>query len=100
MEDRSSTTPLKVAIFGCGKMGMNHARAIQACPGAALVAVADPQADPATLRGTLPADARWFASATELLDSIKPDVVHIVTPPATHADLATLCLTRGAHVYV
>jgi predicted dehydrogenase len=35
-----------------------------------------------------------------MLDEARPDVVHIVTPPATHAELARLCLAGGAHVYV
>ena len=30
--------PLNVAVFGCGKMGLHHARAIQASRGGRLVA--------------------------------------------------------------
>lgn len=98
--NRSPAAPLRVALIGCGKMGLNHARAIQACAAARLVAVADPDADRAKLRSVLPEGVEWFHSASELLASAKPDVVHIVTPPATHVDLAKLCLTAGAHVYV
>jgi predicted dehydrogenase/nucleoside-diphosphate-sugar epimerase len=92
--------PLNVAVFGCGKMGLHHARAIQASRGGRLVAVADPAVDAAKLAPTLPKDVRVFTSATDLLKTVKPDVVHIVTPPGTHADLAKLCLEHGAHVYV
>ncbi len=97
------TTPsalLKVGVIGCGKMGLNHVRAIRACPAATLVAVADPAADAAKLGAALPAGAKVFTSAADMLDAAAPDVVHIVTPPATHAELARMCLERGAHVYV
>ncbi|MGH9349374.1 MAG: Gfo/Idh/MocA family oxidoreductase, partial [Vicinamibacterales bacterium] len=100
--DRFGTagTPLKVALVGCGKMGLNHVRAIRACHGAALVAIADPAADEATLRPLLPEGVRIFSSALDLLESVGPDVVHVVTPPGTHAEVAKQCLARGAHVYV
>ena len=98
--NRKSTAPLKVALIGCGKMGVNHARAIQACAMANLVAVADPVADRSALKAVFPADVAWFRSASELVSTVRPDVVHIVTPPATHTELAKLCLTGGAHVYV
>lgn len=97
---QSAAGPVKVAILGCGKMGLNHVRAVQACSAGRLVAVADPGGVPEKLRAALPPDARTFTSAQELLDTVRPDVVHIVTPPATHTELAKLCLTNGAHVYV
>ena len=46
---------------------------------------------------------RWRRSvqwAEELLERIKPDVVHICTPPDTHVALARLALQHGAHVYM
>ena len=36
----------------------------------------------------------------ELLREARPDVVHVTTPPASHFDIARLCLERGCHVYV
>jgi len=93
-------TPLRIALIGCGKMAVNHVKAIHTCPGATIVGVADPQGVPARLQALLPASATWYATAEEMLDVARPDVVHIVTPPSTHAPLARLCLSRGAHVYV
>jgi predicted dehydrogenase/nucleoside-diphosphate-sugar epimerase len=95
-----SGSPLKIALVGCGKMGLNHVKAITACADATLVAVADPVTDPATVQAAMPAGVRWFRSTAELLDAVHPDVVHIVTPPATHIAVATQCLEHGAHVYV
>jgi predicted dehydrogenase/nucleoside-diphosphate-sugar epimerase len=95
-----SAAPLRVAILGCGKMGLNHARAIQACKSGKLVAVADPVADPATLKTVLPEGVVFYTSAAEMLEAARPDVVHIVTPPGSHTELAKLCLMNGASVYV
>ncbi len=35
-----------------------------------------------------------------MLETAKPDVVHITTPPQTHYELARRCLEAGCHVYV
>jgi nucleoside-diphosphate-sugar epimerase len=35
-----------------------------------------------------------------MLDALKPDVVHVLTPPATHAALCVEALDADAHVYV
>jgi predicted dehydrogenase len=43
---------------------------------------------------------RYFSNLDELLSDARPDVVHITTPPATHFNLARLCLERGCHIYV
>jgi len=91
---------IKVALFGSGKMGTHHIRAIQSYDAAELLAVADPQADSEKLKALLPEKAEIFSSAEELLKIVKPDVVHVCTPPHTHSLLAKLALKSGAHVYV
>ncbi|MBY0246082.1 MAG: Gfo/Idh/MocA family oxidoreductase [Nitrospiraceae bacterium] len=96
----NTTTPLDVALIGCGKMAVHHAKAIKAHGAGRIVALADPSGDRSKLDGLVSKDTPFFTSAADLLKSIKPTVVHIATPPATHADLAMLCLEHGAHVYV
>jgi predicted dehydrogenase/nucleoside-diphosphate-sugar epimerase len=87
-------------LIGTGKMGLNHLKAIGACTGVEIVGVADPQADVATLQPLLPAGAAIVGSLAELVERARPDVVHIVTPPHTHASLARAALDAGLHVYV
>ena len=107
-EDMTSTSQaqtgaervVRVGLIGCGKMGLQHLRAIKATPGAIVVGVADPAADREALQSLLPPDARILSDARELLEDVRPDVVHIVTPPATHAALARQALVAGCHVYV
>ncbi|MCL4849739.1 MAG: Gfo/Idh/MocA family oxidoreductase, partial [Acidobacteria bacterium] len=97
---RSDSQPLRIALIGTGKMGLNHLRAIAGCTGATVVGVADPQADAEALGPLLPPDAVIVESAQALFERARPDIVHIVTPPATHAALAAEAIEAGAHVYV
>ena len=99
-KDRSGIHQLRVGLIGAGKMGLHHLRAIGAQSGARVVGIADPLANREALGPLLPDDAIIVASAEELFEQAKPDVVHIVTPPHTHAPLADFALTHGAHVYV
>jgi predicted dehydrogenase/nucleoside-diphosphate-sugar epimerase len=91
---------IRVGLIGAGKMGLHHLKAIQHVPGAQVVAVADPAPVSEALSEALPADARTYASAAEMLEAARPDVVHIVTPPSTHTALGVLALEAGSHVYI
>jgi predicted dehydrogenase/nucleoside-diphosphate-sugar epimerase len=91
---------LRVALLGGGKMAHQHAAAIRQCRGAKLVAVVDPAVPSDELKTRFGADVVPYSDAQEMLAAVKPDVVHVVTPPATHAPLAGICLVAGANVYV
>ena len=95
-----SSKNLKVALIGCGKMGLHHAKAIEIQKNAEVAAVADPAVDREKLENTVGRKIDVFDDAVEMLEKIKPDVVHIVTPPHTHVELAKLALEHGANVYV
>lgn len=91
---------LKVAIFGCGKMGLHHIKAIGMVPGARVVAVADPHLAGERAKEVLPEGVQFYQDPKLLLSEARPDVVHVVTPPHTHTELAALALNHGVHVYV
>src|SRR5262245_12329965 len=96
----SSDGLLRIALFGAGRHAQHHARAIFRCTGAKLVAVADPtEAAQAATRSIVP-EVRCLATPEELLAAERPDVVHICTPPASHAPLALAALKAGSHIYV
>ncbi|CAI4030456.1 NAD-dependent epimerase/dehydratase family protein [Nitrospira tepida] len=64
------------------------------------MAVADPsEAAQTAMRGIVAAVAS-FKTPDELLAAARPDVVHIITPPASHAPLAQAALEAGCHIYV
>lgn len=91
---------LKVAIVGCGKIADSHASQIQRIKGCQIVGVCDREPLMAQqLCERFPIRAH-FDDITDLLTQSRPDVVHITTPPASHFDLATICLQAGCHVYV
>jgi predicted dehydrogenase len=92
--------PLDVALIGCGKMGVHHAKAIKASGAGRIMALADPSGDRSKLDSLVSKDVPFFSSVSDLLKSVSPTVVHIATPPATHADLAMQCLSHGSHIYV
>src|SRR5947209_16704668 len=96
----SPTRRLRIALFGAGRHAQHHARAILSCTGAELVAVADPSdVAGAAMREIVPG-VKSFKTPEELLASETPHIVHIITPPASHASLAKLALMSGSHIYV
>jgi D-apiose dehydrogenase len=86
---------LSVAIVGCGFFSREHQRAWSRVREARVVALAD--ADPAKACAAAEAfpGAQVFADAETMLDAVRPDVVDIVTPPATHRALVAAAARRG-----
>lgn len=87
------------AVIGCGDVSSVHFEAIAKLDGAALAGVCDP--DPLRLASAM-ADhgVPGFADHLDLLEALRPDVVHICTPHDRHASIAADCLERGVHVIV
>ena len=96
----SPARKIRVGLLGAGKMALHHAKAIHMREDARLVAVADPAISSRECFMEIEQDVEICSGAEELFDHIKPDVVHICTPPETHVPLARLALQRGSHVYV
>jgi predicted dehydrogenase len=91
---------LKVAIVGCGKIADFHALQIQRIAGCEIVGVCDREPLMAKqLYERFPVK-RYFTDLAELLDTARPDVVHITTPAESHFDVARFCLEQGCSVYV
>lgn len=91
---------LRVAIIGCGQLGWVHLSHIIRFQLGELVGLCDfyrPQLEKTghafSVRNLCSDPAEMFAKA-------KPDVVHIVTPPPTHAELAIQAMRADCHVLV
>ncbi|RJP20776.1 MAG: NAD-dependent epimerase/dehydratase family protein [Deltaproteobacteria bacterium] len=91
---------LRVAVIGCGKMGIKHVRAVALQEGAELVAVSDPLAETGPLMKILPPGTRIFRDTERMIRDCRPEIVHICTPPSSHASLARMALESGIHVLV
>lgn len=90
----------RLALVGTGKSVGNHLTALRALSDRVdLVAAVDVNA--ARLAAVCQENgiARQYASTTEMLAAESPDLVIIVTPPATHKPLITECLEAGANVW-
>jgi predicted dehydrogenase len=91
---------LRVAIIGCGKIADQHVLAMQRISNCKLIAVCDRELLMAKQLAERFGVESCFGDARELLETSKPDVVHITTPPLSHFQLGRQCLEFGTHVYV
>lgn len=91
---------MKAVIIGAGTIGLQHLRALRRTPDAEVAAVCDLSpavAEAAAERAGVP---EWFTDHGKMLERIRPDVVHVTTPPTSHLRLALDALEAGAHVLV
>lgn len=90
----------RVAIVGCGPMARNHVRLLSGLVPSQELALCD--RDPVRLSDAAAAWGidRTYSDLASMLEEFRPEIVHIVTPPATHRDLAVQCMAAGAHVLI
>jgi predicted dehydrogenase/nucleoside-diphosphate-sugar epimerase len=90
--------PLRVAIIGAGFIADYHMEILRETPRVEVVVACDPSA------GRLKAfAARWgiprlASSVDDLLTGARPDVAHVLVPPAHHYRVAKQLLEAGVHV--
>ncbi len=90
-------TPIRVAIIGVGNSVNNHISAIRRV-GERVELVAAVDLNEARLQAICAQEniPRWYTDAKQMLAAEQPDLVHIVTPPATHKRLIIDSLEAGA----
>ena len=95
----SAPRPLRVAVVGAGYVATHHLAALSRLDFVKIVGLCDshlPAAEALAKRfriGTVAATLADLAGTT-------PDVVHVLTPPASHAALAIEAMDMGCHVLV
>ena len=96
MKRRDATSPVRVAVIGCGYWGKNLVRNFAEL--GALTAVCDPD------RATATQLSQRFAAPVRDLDDVLRDpgidAVAIAAPAVQHAALATAAIEAGKHVFV
>lgn len=92
--------PVRVGLAGCGRIAWTHARYVQGLANARLVAVCDPVENATRALGDAFQVRDRFQDLGQMLHEAKPDVVHVVTPPATHAAVGIAAMDAGAHVLI
>ncbi len=92
-------TRTRVGLVGAGYISEFHARAVQRVANAQIVGISDVvHARAAALAGRF-SIPKVFPTMEAMMDA-GVDVIHILTPPDTHAQLAIAALRNGCHVLV
>lgn len=90
----------KVAMVGCGNIARLHADFLRKFNKTTIVGVCDKSLERARILSENYSIAYHTDSLAELLDECSPDVVHVLTPTSTHAQITLLVLKYGCHVFV
>jgi predicted dehydrogenase len=89
---------LRAAVIGCGAIAHEHLGFLSTSPIVALAAVCDASKATASFAKDWYRAERCFTDHREMLAAMRPDVVHVLTPPQTHAMLVTDAIEAGANV--
>jgi predicted dehydrogenase len=91
---------VKAALIGAGQIARQHLACLKTLPAVELAAVCD--LSPATAEATAERyGARaWFTDHRAMLETVRPDVVHVTTPLTSHFGPVIDSFNAGAHVIV
>ena len=89
---------LKVAIAGCGYFSRFHQDAWSRMEDVRVVGVADRDGGKREAAAALFDGALAFDEAEAMLDAVQPDLIDIVTPPATHRAWGDAAARRGVKI--
>src|SRR4051812_9793301 len=100
MSSTTSITKLRVGVIGTGKISAEHLKYLCADPRIEVGGVCDLSPALAKYTTDLFKAGTPHTNYQQMLASDKYDVMHVCTPPHTHARIVTDCLDAGAHVIV
>ncbi len=87
-------------MIGAGQIARQHLSCLRGLAGVDVAAVCDISPSVAECAAERYGLRSWFTDHRVMLREVRPDVVHVTTPPASHFRLAMDCLHAGAHVIV
>jgi predicted dehydrogenase/nucleoside-diphosphate-sugar epimerase len=91
---------LRVALVGCGRISAYHVAALKAIRGVEIVAVCDLDERAARETATQYGIRGCYTDMEAMLHDLRPDVVHLLTPPKSHLALARTAAKYRAHMYI
>lgn len=89
---------LRVGLVGAGMVAEHHVKAWQACQGARLVAIADPDRQRAETRARQAGGLPAFTDLKDMASHLHLDAVDIVAPVGLHATLIQQAADLGLHM--
>ncbi|MFH1678409.1 MAG: Gfo/Idh/MocA family oxidoreductase [Candidatus Omnitrophota bacterium] len=91
---------ISVGIVGCGQIIRAHLPALKAIQGINIVGICDVNIDSAKKLAVEFGISDVYPSLEAMLKEKRPNVVHILTPPQVHKDLAIYAMESGCNVLV
>jgi len=91
---------VRAALVGAGQIARQHLSCLKTLPGVELAAICDLSPAAAEAAAERYGVKAWFTDYRAMLEKVKPDVVHVTTPPTSHFGLGMDSLDAGAHVIV
>ena len=91
---------MKVGIIGAGQISRVHGPVILKQKDIQLVGIADRDLSRAKSLAYELQVQNVYASAEQMIDEQKPDVVHILVPPQLHAEVSIMAMNKGCHVLI
>ena len=91
---------MKIGLVGCGVAVKHQVPGICSFPGTEIVSICDINEGKLNEFGEKFNIQNRYTELIEMLEHQQPEVVHIMTPPKTHASLAVQAIDMGCHVLV
>ena len=91
---------MRAALVGCGYIAKSHLRVLKSLRGVEVVGLCDRELERATELARSHRVDGAFQQLDEMIQQTSPDVVHVLTPPNTHRDIAVHVMDAGCHVLV
>ena len=91
---------MKIGIIGCGRIAKHHLKFLVKRMDVEIVGLVDKDINKAKQLGDKYRIANIFSSVDELLDFGVVDVLHILTPPQYHLEIALKAIKKGIHILV
>lgn len=91
---------MKIAVVGCGQIADAHIGEARKVAGITVEAVCDldyHMAEQAAVRFQI---RGVYTDLERMLEEVRPDVVHITTPPASHLAIGRKVIEHDAHAYI
>jgi predicted dehydrogenase len=96
----TSLKKYRTALVGCGRISVFHIAALHALPHVEIVALCDLDDQLAREQASQNGILNVFTDMETMMIEVRPDVVHILTPPRTHLTLAMTAAKYRAHMYI
>ena len=91
---------MKAVLIGAGQIARQHLTCLEEIPGVEVAGICDLAASVAECAAERHRVPRWYTDHRTMLAEVRPEVVHVTTPPGSHLRLAMDALDAGAHVIV